>query len=118
MKRLGVFTPPHRGSITVEVIVMLGFIAALTPILYKQVSERREEIDNINEANKLLLLKNATKEYIETNKDSISVGNMVIDPLDVGIDISGYSIGIKKDSEGNIDTMIVGRHKTRQRHGG
>ena len=87
---------------------MLGLISALTPILYKQVTERREEIENINEANKLLLLKEATERYIEENKDTLSVGSMVIDPLDVGIDISGYSIGIKKDSEGNVDTMIVG----------
>ena len=86
---------------------MLGFIAALTPILYKQVTERREEIDNINEANKLLLLKNATKEYIETNKESISIGNMVISPEEIGIDISGYQIGIRKENDGTIQAMIA-----------
>ena len=59
----------QRGSITVEVVVMLGLISALTPLLYKQVSDRRRDIDNINEANKLLLLKEATKDYIKANKD-------------------------------------------------
>ncbi|MBR7158926.1 MAG: hypothetical protein IKD08_04525 [Alphaproteobacteria bacterium] len=50
---------------------MLGLIAALTPVLYKHVSERRQDIDNINEANTLQLLKDHTNEYIEENKDII-----------------------------------------------
>ncbi len=95
------------GSITIELIVLLGFIAALTPILYNQVSERRKDIENINEANKLLLLKNATQEYIETNKDNINTGSIVISPEEVGIDISGYQIGIRKNADGTLDAMIV-----------
>ena len=86
---------------------MLGLMATLTPILYKHISNRKEDISNINEANTLLLIKDATKEYIEANKDHISIGTYVIDPTDVGIDISGYSIGIRKDSDGNISAMIA-----------
>ena len=86
---------------------MLGLMATLTPILYKHISNRKEDISNINEANTLLLIKDATKEYIEANKDRISIGTYVIDPTDVGIDISGYSIGIRKDSDGNISAMIA-----------
>ncbi len=95
-----------RGSITVEAIVMLGLIATMTPILYKHVAERREDIENINEANTLLLLKNAVGEYIEANKETLSTGTL--DPADIGIDISGYQIGIRKDSSGKIDAMITG----------
>ena len=86
---------------------MLGLIAALTPILYKHVADRREEIDNINEANTLLLLKAQTKEYIEANKDSLSVGTTILEPVEVGVDITGYSIGIRKDSDGTINAMIA-----------
>ncbi len=96
----------QKGSITVEAIVMLGLIATLTPILYKHVADRRQDIENINEANTLLLLKNAVGEYIEENKESITSG--VLSPADIGIDISGYQIGIRKDSSGNIDAMITG----------
>ncbi len=95
-----------KGSIIVEAIVMLGLIATMTPILYKHVAERRQDIENINEANTLLLLKNATAEYIEANKESIT--SRVLSPTDIGIDIFGYQIGIKKDSSGNIDAMITG----------
>ena len=86
---------------------MLGLIAALTPVLYKHVSERRQDIDNINEANTLQLLKDHTNEYIEENKDIISVGTTVLNPVDVGVDIDGYQIGIRKDSEGIINAMIA-----------
>ena len=86
---------------------MLGLIATLTPILYKHVADRREDIDNINEANTLLLIKNATKDYIEANKDVLSVGTTLLEPVDVGVDIDGYKIGIKKDSDGNINAMIA-----------
>ncbi len=95
-----------KGSIIVEAIVMLGLIATMTPILYKHVSERRQDIENINEANTLLLLKNATAEYVEANKETLTSGT--ITPSDLGLDISGYQIGIKKDSSGNIDAMITG----------
>ncbi len=95
-----------KGSITVEAIVMLGLIATMTPILYKHVAERREDIENINEANTLLLLKNATAEYIEANKESITSG--ILTPADIGVDISGYQIGIRKDSDGTINAMITG----------
>ena len=90
-KRMKVFTPPplenstQIGSITVEAIVMLGLIAALTPVLYKHVADRRQDIDNINEANTLLLLKNAATEYIEANKESIAIGTTVLEPTDIGI---------------------------------
>ena len=86
---------------------MLGLIAALTPVLYKHVADRRQDIDNINEANTLLLLKNTTSEYIEANKDSITVGTTLLEPADVGIDIEGYKIGIRKDAEGTISAMIA-----------
>ncbi len=97
----------QKGSITVEAIVMLGLIATLTPILYKHVAERRQDIENINEANTLLLLKNAVSEYIEANKETLTTGTIPLAYL--GLDnISGYQIGIRKDSSGNIDAMITG----------
>ncbi len=97
----------NKGSITVEAIVMLGFIATMTPILYKHVAERRQDIENINEANTLLLLKNAVSEYISVNKNTLTTGTIPL--ANLGLDnISGYQIGIKKDSSGNIDAMITG----------
>lgn len=96
-----------KGSITVEAIVILGLIASLTPILYKHVSERRQDIENINEANTMLILKNAAKEYIEENKETISVGTLLLEPVDVGVEITGYQIGIRKDADGTINAMIA-----------
>ncbi|MBR7159107.1 MAG: hypothetical protein IKD08_05510 [Alphaproteobacteria bacterium] len=97
----------HKGSITVEAIIVLGLIAALTPVLYKHVADRRQDIDNINEANTLLLLKEQTKVYIDENKDTLSVGTTLLEPADVGIDIEGYKIGIRKEDDGTINAMIA-----------
>ena len=97
-----------KGSIIVEAIVVLGLIASFTPILYKHVSDRLEDIENINEANTMLLLKNATSEYIAANKDRLSVGSVVLNPSDLGLSVSGYQIGIKKDSDGTINALITG----------
>ena len=97
----------EKGSLSVEALVMLGLIATLTPVLYKHVSDRREDMDNITQANTMLLLKNAATEYIEANKESITVGTTVIEPADVGIDITGYQIGIKKEADGTINAMIA-----------
>ncbi|MBR7158119.1 MAG: hypothetical protein IKD08_00345 [Alphaproteobacteria bacterium] len=97
----------QKGSITVETIVMLGLIASLTPILYKHVADRRQDIENINEANVLLRLKASSLEYIETNKENISTGNTVLIPSDIGLEISGYQIGIRKEDDGTINAMII-----------
>ncbi|MBR7158186.1 MAG: hypothetical protein IKD08_00695, partial [Alphaproteobacteria bacterium] len=115
-KKLKVSTPPPQqiednsrssGGIMVEVIVMLGLIATLTPILYKHVADRRQDIDNINEAKTMLLLKEATSEYIEANKETLAVGTVMLEPFDVGVDIEGYLIGIRKDSDGTINAMVA-----------
>ena len=115
-KKLKVSTPPPQqiednsrssGGIMVEVIVMLGLIATLTPILYKHVADRRQDIDNINEAKTMLLLKEATADYIEANKETLAVGTVMLEPFDVGVDIEGYLIGIRKDSDGTINAMVA-----------
>ena len=56
----------------------------------------------------LLLLKEQTKEYIRENSESLSIGTTLIDPQDIGVDISGYKIGIRKSTDGTIDAMITG----------
>ena len=86
---------------------MLGLIAALTPVLYKHVADRRQDIDNINEANVMLVLKNRAAEYIEANKDTLSVGTTVLTPTDIGVEIGGYTIGIRKRSDGSVSAMIA-----------
>ncbi len=107
----------HKGSLLIEAIIMLGLVAALTPLLYGHVSERRKDLDNINQANVLLLLKNATNEYIQTNKDAIlasSEDKILLKPSDLntGADISDsrYAIGIRKDVSGSepaITAMVI-----------
>ena len=96
-----------KGSITVELIVMLGLVASLTPILYKHISDRRQDIENINQANTLLLIRKATKEYLEQKKDNIPLGTLMLTPEEIGLDIKGYLIGIKKEDNENIKAMIV-----------
>ncbi|MBR7159280.1 MAG: hypothetical protein IKD08_06390 [Alphaproteobacteria bacterium] len=86
---------------------MFGLIAALTPVLYKHVADRRQDIDNINEANVMLVLKNRAAEYIEANKDTLSVGTTVLTPTDIGVEIGGYTIGIRKRSDGSVSAMIA-----------
>ncbi|MBR7159120.1 MAG: hypothetical protein IKD08_05575, partial [Alphaproteobacteria bacterium] len=78
----------QKGSLSIEALVMLGLIASLTPVLYKHVTDRHEDIDNINEANTLLLLKNAATEYIADKKESITIGTTVLEPTDIGVEIT------------------------------
>ena len=97
----------QKGSLSIEALVMLGLIASLTPVLYKHVTDRHEDIDNINEANTLLLLKNAATEYIADKKESLTIGTTVLEPTDIGVEITGYQIGIKKEADGTINAMIA-----------
>ena len=96
-----------KGGLLVEVIIVLGLVAALTPVLYKHVADRQQDIDNVTEANTLQILKEQTKAYINANKDTLSVGTTLLNPVDVGLDVTGYLIGIKKEANGLINAMIA-----------
>lgn len=107
----------QKGSILIEAIIMLGIVAVFTPLLYKHISERRKDLDNINQANILLLLKNAANEYISLHREEIIASGedkILLSPEDLNIDAqltdSQYLIGIRKDTSGSepvISAMVI-----------
>ena len=108
------------GSMLLEAIIVLGMIATFTPLLYKHVSDRRADIENINRANTLIYLQQKTEEYL---KDPDNITALVdelghdqhkeIDPSELGIGTNfdgRYIIGIRREDENNkpvLKAMII-----------
>ena len=44
---------------------MVGLVGALTPVLYTHISDRKEEISNINKANTMLQLQRETEQFLK-----------------------------------------------------
>ena len=113
-------TTPQSGSLLLEAVIVLGMIATFTPLLYKQVADRRADIENINRANTLLYLQQKTEKYL---KDPANIKALVdelghnqhkeIYPSEMGVgdNFDGrYIIGIRREDEENkpvLKAMII-----------
>ena len=108
------------GSILIEAVVMIGLIAALTPVLYTHISDRKEEIENINKANTFLTLQKAAEDFLQDRELRSSLdftdGPIVVSPSFISERVSsslddGYEIGFRQrfDASGSeqIDAVIV-----------
>ena len=106
----------QRGSLLMEMLIVIGLISALVPILYKHISDRREEIVLVNNANTLLRLQRETEDFLRDNSKrnslTFSEGKAVIAPSRLGSNInsvldSRYVIGLKKVTNGDGSETIT-----------
>ena len=61
----------EKGSILMEVIAVIAVLGVMGPLLFKQVSDRNEEIENINIASEIRTIKEAFSAYIMSYKAEI-----------------------------------------------
>ena len=108
------------GSMLLEALIMVGLVAALTPVLYTHIADRKQEIEGINKANTMLMLQRETERFLQDDgrRGSLdfSGGPIVLNPSDLGGGISGnldgsYKIGVKRsfDASGaeKVSAIIV-----------
>ncbi len=84
----------ERGAVIVEIIAVIALLGVMGPLLFKQVLTRNEEVENINMASEIRVMKEALSAYVLTNKQAIlsdpagcQIGVDVIDYLPVGMDV-------------------------------
>lgn len=61
----------ERGSIMVEVIAVLALMGVMGTLLFRQVARRNEELDNVNLASEIRMVKEATTAYIQAYKTEL-----------------------------------------------
>ncbi len=61
----------EKGAIIVEIIAVIALLGVMGPLLFKQVLTRNEEVENINMASEIRVMKEALSAYILTNKQII-----------------------------------------------
>ena len=62
----------EKGALLVEIVAVIALLGVMGPLLFKQVSERNEEVDNINIATEMRVIKEAFASYILTNHTTLS----------------------------------------------
>ncbi len=69
------------GSILIEAIVLIALIVLLAPVIYANVSQRRDEIANMNKANSMLALQKEVTEFLksEDNRRSVTTPETVVE---------------------------------------
>ncbi len=94
---------------------MVGLIAALTPVLYTHISDRKEEISNINKANTMLQLQRETEQFLKDKDKRESLvftdGKATLSPSGLNSNLTTlnnkYLIGFKEGTNGSVSAVIV-----------
>ena len=102
------------GSILLEAVIMVGLIGVLTPVLYTHISDRKQEIANINKANTMLQLQRETEQFLKDKDKRESLvftdGKATLSPSGLNSNLTTlnnkYQIGFKQNGD-NISAVIV-----------
>ncbi|MCK5296768.1 MAG: shufflon system plasmid conjugative transfer pilus tip adhesin PilV, partial [Alphaproteobacteria bacterium] len=122
----------ERGGMMIEAIMMLGMMSMVTPYMFKQSNDRQQELQDVSVANQTRTILSATDSYIEQNYGAIIAGgtgpsgesfagtdvNVTMQNLkDAGVlstsmqDTNSfhqtYTVRLKKQASGRIDTLLV-----------
>ena len=54
----------EKGAIIIEIVAVIALLGVMGPLLFKQISDRNEEIENINIATEIRIIKEALSSYI------------------------------------------------------
>lgn len=99
----------EKGSVLIEVIAVVALLGVMGPMLFKQVAERNEEVENINIASEMRIMKEAFSSYIMNYHSEILSGctknicppsqATIMSYLPAGFEgtMDGYSFTIVKD---------------------
>lgn len=61
----------ERGAIMVEVIAVLALLGTMGTLLFRQMVQRNEELENVNLASEMRIMKEALTAYIQADKASL-----------------------------------------------
>ncbi len=62
----------EKGALLIEILAVLGLLALITPMLFRQIRQRNEEIENVQIATEMRRLKDAAVSFINAYTEDIS----------------------------------------------
>lgn len=68
----------ERGALMVEMVAVVAVLGVMGTVLFRQMNQRNQELDNINMASEIRTVKEATMAYIQANRPSLEA-NCVLD---------------------------------------
>lgn len=61
----------ERGALMVEMVAVIAVLGVMGTVLFRQMNQRNQELDNINMASEIRTVKEATMAYIQANRPSL-----------------------------------------------
>ena len=108
----------EKGSVLIEVIAVVALLGVMGPLLFKQVADRNEEVENINIASEMRIIKEAFSSYIMNYHSEISCSAGTCTPnasiiqsyLPMGFEdtISGYDFRILQNQAKQGSSTLQG----------
>lgn len=101
----------EKGSLMIEILAVLALISLITPMLFRQVSRRNEEVTRINVATEMRSIKDAMSAYIQTYELELSKDLGLMDANEKYTSIKSSDAKQDKMSEsqrGHFANFLVG----------
>ena len=97
----------ERGSIMVEALAVIALLGVMGTMLFRQVQQRNEELDNINMASETRMVKEATAAYIQANKPALQAECQALcDGCDMSSAMIEWKIDDESDEIWDIDAFL------------
>lgn len=77
----------ERGAIMVEVISVLALLGTMGTVLFRQILQRNEELENVNMASEMRIMKEAFTAYIQADKATLE-NDTTLCPTPIGDNIT------------------------------
>ncbi|NCB49610.1 MAG: hypothetical protein EOM53_02890 [Alphaproteobacteria bacterium] len=69
----------QKGALMLEAIAVLGLMALISPMLYRQISDRNHEIDDVTKASIMRSIRDGLNAYIQANELDIKIALGIAD---------------------------------------
>lgn len=96
----------EKGSLMIEILAVLALISLITPMLFKQVSRRNDEVTRINIATEMRAIKDGMSAYIQTYEERIAQRLGLQDGS--GNYTSGAGPKLEKFGEAEVGELVEG----------
>ena len=69
----------QKGALMLEAIAVLGLMTMISPLLYKQISDRNNEVDDVSKAAQMRTIRDGVNAFIQSNEVGIKVKLGIMD---------------------------------------
>ncbi len=95
----------QKGALMLEAIAVLGLMTMISPLLYKQIADRNNEVDDVSKAAQMRSIRDGINAFIQSNEVGIKVKLGIMDETTQEVPVSAQTITNKNPKKLMLSEM-------------